>query len=512
MTANFISLDPNKHRSDELTSKAAEWQDSMSRENEEAHQIDSYLNGHYADYPDYPQDSDSQDRPENKTPYTESDIEHYKRILANKVRDINQRSRNEKNGYIDSHGYEPTIDDGDILPSEKLELIASHGIRRYGWLGELSPEEAYKKKYMYIVREIGLADSDESRHQVRDRYGRVGKKPYDDVINRIDSAWELATEDGKSLYLGLDFSVNDNRGKHRTLKKLSNSPKAALKKDRNVIDKIIRSTNAEQKLPFGCSSINFGYTELESAAINPRTSIRIVPRYAIAINSHDATYAYNLVHSGKSLDPATSAAMQFKILSQIHEQNRLYLPIIGRTAIPQDHDSESAMPMTEEEKRTLAMIEEIDKIVTMKLMSCMENLYEYGLKEQIDSETPEQHTNTLTKQQEIRQAKIKARNRRIRALVNQLKTRAPKEQYQYLYQWLRDGSISLVLKSNDNIIGRDNAYNEHIEALAKLQEAFHSPENREAVTSLYGLKSRRRLPFNINRNENGDELKLTPKH
>lgn len=448
-----------------LSPEAERWLSLREKTNETEHNLDRYEGQSYDDFP------------AKHAAYSEEDIASYERRYREVISGINSRERRTERyrAYID--GRTPELH-SNMLPSEKLENLLAMGIRRYDWLGPTSSgEEAYDEGY--IVREIGLAKGHGKQYQILDRFGRTHTPAFDDVVNRIDSAWELACADGETLYLGLDFTINDGR-RGKTVKELSKSRSAAESRDATWANKTILSTHSRLKLPFGCSTITFGYTEYPGiGTIAPRKSVRIVPRYAIAIGDDNIDKSYSAIAS----EPVSGAVLQFKILSQIHEQNQLYLDVINHHG--------NTVQLTPDEKYTSSMIQRTDQIIWKKLQSCMDLICDRGLCENMYTINDPRRTRRIEN---------------LTAIMDQASAN-PDQQDEYIYNWLKDGSISLAAYGGKTI-GRDTAYDESIDMVRQLREALADPENRVFAEKLYGLKDRSRLPFDVSGKKGANRLYL----
>ena len=466
MIHKFISLENQETGVEGLTPAAEGWVKLREESNIEARRYSNYENRTFSDFPDRP------------SPFSESILRKILDDYASRIRRINDREC--------SHKKESTTKANEALGSnmklttaKKLENIAAQGIRQYGWLGETtSSEEAYEDGY--VVREIGLAMPDKvDDYMIIDRDNYSYYLPYDDVVNRIDSAWEINLNNGETIYVGLDFTVNDGRNR-LSRKEISDNSAAKRERDRYLANKLAVSTHSHMRLPFGCSTITFGYTDYGDqvgSRENPMT-VRIVPRYVISIGDNDVNTAYNNITNIGKMSSVVSAELQFKVLSQIHEQNKLYRSVISR------HGADSKI-LTPDEKRALSQINGLDEIVWNKLMENMGILYNNCLRFGGDSK----------------------RNYHIQSLLKRLKDANDSgEKYNCFYEWLRDGSFRyLSFDDGRTNIGPDSAYTESIDMTRDLDEALAKSENANVLAgNVYGLKDRSKMPFEVNEGGNKD--------
>ena len=211
-----------------------------------------------------------------------------------------------------------------------LERIAARGVQVYDWLGRQGEDTGLFIDEIHTVTEPGLGN-------------------YDDVINAIDSAF-LINFHGKTVPIGLDFTINSGKGVH-SQQKLVDDP----------LDKLTATCNNKKlSLPFGCSTISYGYLESEDGTTFTPSVHSIVPHYVIGLSGPLVDRATAIIDSSPDNPPRQNGIMQdiqFMTLSLIREQNRIYRKILD---YPEASDSE---------KTALEYIETIDDCVFSGLES-----------------------------------------------------------------------------------------------------------------------------------------------
>ena len=192
--------------------------------------------------------------------------------------------------------------------AESLERIAANGFEDDRWLGNIPNKNGQMPFDVVPVYSACLAE-DESI-------------TYDDVVNRIDYAVIIQPKkDEAPITLGFDVTTNNDIGS----------------------DKIIRSSNDERKeLPFGFSGLDYPYYPDGQML----SKITCIPRYCIAMDIDD-TYIkdYGNAREQSHLQPTDEKTVKriedgkrslkrkndkarFLVLSEIYEQNELYLSML----------------------------------------------------------------------------------------------------------------------------------------------------------------------------------------
>ena len=192
--------------------------------------------------------------------------------------------------------------------AKALERIAANGFEDYRWLGNIPNKNGQTPFDVVPVYSACLAE-DESI-------------AYDDVVNRVDYAAMIQSEkDEVSITLGFDITTDSDIDS----------------------DKIIRSSNDGRKeLPFGFSGLDYPYYPDGHML----SEITCIPRYCIAMDIDD-TYIkdYDNARKQSHLQPTDEKTVKriedskkslkrkndkacFLVLSEIYEQNELYLSML----------------------------------------------------------------------------------------------------------------------------------------------------------------------------------------
>ena len=194
--------------------------------------------------------------------------------------------------------------------AESLERIAANGFEDDLWLGNV-PNKDHQTPFDVDPVYSACLPEDEAI-------------TYDDVVNRIDYAVMIQSKkDEKSVTIGFDITTNSNID--------------------SIKDKLLRSSNNGQKeLPFGFSSIDYPYYPNGQML----SEIAYVPRYCIAMDIDDKYVKdYDYAQQQSYLEPTNEKLIRiiennkrslkrkndkarFLVLSEVYEQNELYLSML----------------------------------------------------------------------------------------------------------------------------------------------------------------------------------------
>lgn len=224
----------------------------------------------------------------------------------------------------DGRDYSPNH---NTLPKD-LERIAARGIQVYDWLGRQGEDTGLFIDEILTVDEPGLGN-------------------YDDIINSFDSAFVIDFQ-GEKVPIALDFTINSGKGKHSKQKIVD-----------DLMDKVTATCNNKTlPLPFGCTTITFGYLESEDGETYTPSVHRIAPHYAIGLSGPIVEKAKSIIDApsgNPEHEIPTMQSIQFMTLSLIREQNRLYRKVLDYAKA------------TDLERQALAQIYIIDSCVVSGL-------------------------------------------------------------------------------------------------------------------------------------------------
>jgi len=177
-------------------------------------------------------------------------------------------------------------------PAKRLEKVLKIGIARDNWI---NPRRPNGKRPFEVISLESAEDADDYR-------------------NRIDAPFQLIfpetqTNPGETIFIGFDATLQTDEDK--------------------IVDKLTRSSNVakthgfENRLPFGFSTLRYTYNPITGERLSSEQTLR----YTIGLGYKTMQGAEKLLTANENpenLEAPLAAEIRFKILSEMHEQNKLY--------------------------------------------------------------------------------------------------------------------------------------------------------------------------------------------
>ena len=208
--------------------------------------------------------------------------------------------------YVNNFQSRVADEKSELAPAQIFEQMFTNGVMLGNWLGNSRYEDGK------VVQDFTV----ETHNTV----------PYDDIRNKVDAFTTLhfkePIEDEEfgvrtdKVALGFDVTTNNSR--------------------RQLLDKLTRSYNGNQELPFGFSHLDY-YRDRDEHG-----PMEMLPRYTIGLSKSDVNAIAETARIRESdgtvdfgLFSGKNLINRFKVLSEIRAENELY-----QAMLPDDMDSE----------------------------------------------------------------------------------------------------------------------------------------------------------------------------